>query len=221
MTPLGLTIGFVDIAGYTALTEAHGDDSAAECASKFYDLAQRALVGKTRIVKRIGDAVMLVSTSPTDCVDTVLRLGEAARQEPGFPELRAGIQLGPAVERDGDYFGATVNLAARLSAHARAGETLCGASLADALRAAGHQARIVALGLVRLKNVEHPVATFSILLSQAVSPEGAEGGSIDPVCRMRVTTPSVMLIYDGCTQWFCSDACADRFRRDPSAFIPG
>lgn len=207
-------VGFVDLSGFTALTEAHGDEGAVECAERFYQLAQRALVAKTRIVKRIGDAVMLMGVDPVASVASVAKMVALAEAEPEFPALRAGLYAGPVVERDGDYFGATVNLAARLGAYARAGEILCGASLADALRRDG-AFRLVGLGDVKLKNVAHPVAVYSVV---PLNDADLARGAIDPVCRMRVTQAKVTMEYGGRSYAFCSDACADQFRASPGTF---
>jgi class 3 adenylate cyclase/YHS domain-containing protein len=208
-----LTFAFVDLAGYTALTEQHGDLDAADCAERFYRLAERSLVGDTRIVKKIGDAVMLVSSEPSSCVSTVCALFAAADAEPSFPALRAGINAGAVVERDGDYFGAAVNLAARIGAHARSGEVLCGEAVSSAVARAG-RVRAVPLGKVALKNIAHPVSVWSLL-----EPEPpVVSGVVDPVCRMRVARPHVSLEHEGRRYSFCSDACAERFRADPTAF---
>lgn len=208
-----MTFGFVDLSGYTALTEAHGDDSAADCAARFYELTRRALQGDARIVKRIGDAVMLVSSSTLDAVATVARLIAAAEAEPDFPALRAGLDAGHAVEREGDYFGATVNLAARIGAHARAGEVLCGESVARALEGAG-SFRVVPLGAVTLKNVGRAVPIYSVLAAEPFAP----AGPVDPVCRMKLASPRVTIEHRGRVFAFCSDACADRFRASPETF---
>jgi len=214
MAPAAFTFAFVDLAGYTALTEVHGDEDAADCAARFYALAQRSLCGDTRVVKRIGDAVMLVSSSAPACVDTVLRMFAEAEAEPGFPELRAGLFTGAAVERDGDFFGAAVNLAARIGAHARTGEVLCGDTCARAI-ATDARVRAVPLGEVTLKNVAHPVAIVSLLATGAPPSLGI----VDPVCRMRVASARVTIVHEGVSYSFCSDACADRFRTSPAAFI--
>jgi len=214
MSSSPLTFAFVDLAGYTALTEVHGDEDAANCAARFYALAQRSLCGDTRVVKRIGDAVMLVSSSAPACVDTVLRMFAEAEAEPGFPELRAGLFTGAAVELDGDFFGAAVNLAARIGAHERTGEVLCGAACARGV-ASDARVRAVPLGDVALKNVAHPVAIVSLLATGAPPSIGI----VDPVCRMRVGSARVTIEHEGVSYSFCSDACADRFRASPSAFI--
>ncbi len=212
--PHSLTFAFVDLAGYTALTEQHGDADAADCAARFYELTRSSLQGDTRIVKRIGDAVMLVSTDAGSCVATVVRLFRAADAEPRFPALRAGLHAGPALEREADYFGTPVNIASRIGAHARSGEVLCGDSVAAAIRGAS-DLRVTLLGTVRLKNLSHPVEIWSVLPTEVA----ASTELVDPVCRMRVGTPKVQIEHGGRLYAFCSDACADRFRAAPESFV--
>ena len=214
MAARSFVFAFVDLSGYTALTEAHGDEDAAECARKFYELARTACTGDTRVVKQIGDAVMIVGADVRDCVESVLKMFSAADAEPGFPALRGGIFEGPAVEQNEDFFGAAVNLAARVGAYARAGETLCGASVAESLKH-DERVRVVSLGSVHLKNVSQRVELFSIL--PVVDARSA--GAVDPVCRMTVATPHVEVTHEERTYSFCSDACADRFRATPHLFV--
>lgn len=209
------TFAFVDLAGYTALTEQHGDRDAADCAERFYRLTERSLVGYTRIVKTIGDAVMLVASEPASCVATVFALFRACDAEPSFPGLRAGVHAGAAIERGGDYFGAAVNLAARIGAYARSGEVLCGESVATDV-SGDERFRAVSVGAVALKNVAHPVAIWSLLPGELPP---ASALQVDPVCRMRVATPHVSIEHGGRRYSFCSDACADRFRAEPDTFV--
>lgn len=211
------TFAFVDMAGYTALTEQHGDVGAADCAQRFYAMAESALRDDARIVKRIGDAVMLTSVAPAGCIRSIFAMLERADAEPSFLGLRAGLCAGPAVERDNDYFGGAVNLAARIGAHARAGEILCNERVAGAARVE-NLCRVVLLGEVALKNIAHPVSVWS-LLPAAIT--GTTSDPIDPVCRMRVKTPAVSLRFANATFVFCSDACAERFRHEPAAFVSG
>ena len=124
---------FADLAGFTALTETHGDLDAAEIAAQFYALTTMALAGEARRVKTMGDAVMLVAPDPAAGVGVARRLLAAVEQRSGFPAVRIGLHYGPAVERDGDFFGATVNLAARVTAHARAGQIIGTEAVAQAL----------------------------------------------------------------------------------------
>ncbi len=210
------TFAFVDMAGYTALTEQHGDIDAADCAQRFYAMAESTLRDDARIVKRIGDAVMLTSQVPAPCVLSIFAMLARASAEPQFLGLRAGLSAGPAVERGGDYFGGAVNLAARIGAHARAGEVLCNEIVAVAATKE-NLCRVVLLGEVALKNIAHPVGVWSLLANATTTATPAD--AIDPVCRMHVRTPTVSLRFDGITFAFCSDACADRFRLEPSAFL--
>ena len=107
-----LTVLFADLSGFTALTETHGDQDASDIAERFYALAQESLTGDARLVKTIGDAVMIVATNPATAIGTTLKLVASVEAEPGFPAVRVGLHLGPCIERRGDYFGATVNIAA-------------------------------------------------------------------------------------------------------------
>ena len=103
----------VDLAGFTALTEAHGDDQAADLATRFARLAADHLGEGDRLVKSIGDAVLMAShtnQSNQSALTLVTSLLEHCNRPPDPPTARAGLHRGPAVERDGDLFGAAVNL---------------------------------------------------------------------------------------------------------------
>src|SRR2546425_308637 len=102
--PLVRAVLFADLAGFTALTEAHGDVDAAEVATRFSALASAALTGNTRIVKTIGDAVMIVANEARDAAETALSLLRAVDAEPLFPTVRIGLHVGPVVERASDVF---------------------------------------------------------------------------------------------------------------------
>jgi class 3 adenylate cyclase len=119
------TFMFADIAGYTALTEAHGDEQAADLVAEFFDAVSEELPtwGGTN-VKTIGDALMLRIPEPAQAVLLGLRITHELLRGHGAPAVRVGLHHGPAIERDGDYFGAAVNLAARVAAVATGGEVL-------------------------------------------------------------------------------------------------
>ena len=119
------TFVFADIAGFTALTEAHGDEEAAALVAEFCAAVSAELPasGGTQ-VKTIGDALMLTIPDPGAAVVLGLRIVNELMLGHGAPAVRVGLHHGTAVERDGDYFGAAVNLAARVSAEANGGEVL-------------------------------------------------------------------------------------------------
>ena len=119
------TFLFADIAGFTALTEAHGDEEAVQLVEEFANCVQAELprVGGEH-VKTVGDALMLRVPDPADAVRLGLWIARNAMSGHQAPSVRVGGNHGSAVERNGDYFGSTINVAARVSALAAGGELL-------------------------------------------------------------------------------------------------
>src|SRR5579872_7075831 len=144
------TFGFIDLAGFTALTEAYGDFDAADMATRFAQLTREALGEGDHLIKTIGDAVLVTSATPEGALDFIERLLALATDDATLPALRAGFHHGPAVQRDGDVYGAAVNLAARVAAEAYAGEVLATATLATVAGERG--VPVVEIGAVPLKN---------------------------------------------------------------------
>jgi adenylate cyclase len=206
---------FADLAGYTALTEAHGDDGAADIALRFFDLAASRLAGDARIIKTIGDAVMVVAREAHHGLETGLALLRAVEAEPHFPGVRVGLHYGPVVERNGDVFGATVNVAARLTAHAHVGQLLTSAAIAAQVAQHTHLTT-VALGATWLKNVGEPIEVYSI--SDHSSAPATQ--VLDPVCRMYVDADAApaRLPWDERAWYFCSFDCAQAFSADPNRY---
>jgi adenylate cyclase len=211
------TVLFADLAGFTALTEVHGDDDAADLAGRFYELARDALRSDARLVKTIGDAVMIVGARPADVVTVVLHLVEATEREVNFPALRAGLHAGPVAERAGDVFGSTVNVAARVAAHARSGQILCTTAVARALEPG--PVRVQPAGSAQFKNVSEPIELFEIRRDAGASSHS----SIDPVCRMRVdpTAAPASVRHGEQIYAFCSPGCAEAFTRTPDSYRRG
>jgi len=204
------TFAFVDMAGFTALTEAQGDEDAADLATMFAEITRAALGPGDRLIKTIGDAVLITSQSPAAGLSLVERLLTEASSEPRLPTLRAGLHHGDAVERDGDVFGAAVNLAARVAAEAHPAEVLGTAPVAEAARALGIP--VVDIGDVSLKNVRRPTFLYSMALML-----GATDTPIDPVCRNHVDRRAAAgrLRYLHREYWFCSLTCAAAFASNP------
>lgn len=207
------TFAMVDLAGYTALTETHGDEHAADLAVEFAALAAACLGSDDRLIKPIGDAVLLASTTPQASIGLVSRLLEATTRLDGFPLASAGIHHGPAIERDGDMFGAAVNLAARVAGWASGGQTLSTTGVADVARSQG--LTVSAVGAVALRNVQQPVPLYDIDLGLH-----REAGDVDPVCRMWVSHRQAagQLRANDHVYWFCSLQCAATFAESPDSF---
>ena len=210
------TFVFADLAGYTALTEAHGDGDAATIAETFHGLARRCLTDDAHLVKTIGDAVMVAAASIPDGVEVAIRIAAAVAAEPHFPAVRIGVHAGPAECRSGDYFGAAVNLAARVAAVAHGGEVVATEEVATVATMQG-LASARPMGTVRLKNVLAPVALFELDPGCAPGPLR----HIDPVCRMQVVgdAAKAWIDIDGTVLYFCSSGCAERFRGAPEQYL--
>lgn len=135
------TFLFADLAGYTALTEAHGDEAAADTADAFCFAIRRILPDyAAEQVKRIGDAVMIRIPDAGDAVALAVRVVNEISAGHGSLAVRIGMHTGPAVNRDGDWFGAAVNLAARVAAAAQPGEILMTGASYQAARPARRSA---------------------------------------------------------------------------------
>jgi adenylate cyclase len=152
------TFLFTDLVGFTALTAERGDDHAADVALEFCLRAREiAAAHGGEVVKTLGDGVMLRFDDAGAAVRLGLELVEGLAAAPGFPAVRVGMHTGPAVQRDGDWYGATVNVASRLCSAAGGGEVLVSEATAGAIATL----RDVRLGEPRLhwlKNVVEPVA---------------------------------------------------------------
>jgi adenylate cyclase len=205
------TFCFIDLAGFTALTEAHGDEDAADVATRFAELTRSALRPGDRLVKTIGDAVLVTSPKPSTGVLLVERLLTEAAEDPRFPALRAGLHHGDAVHRQDDVFGAAVNLAARVAAEAHSGEVLGTEPIAAAARS--HGIPVAELGDVLLKNVRGSIPLFSLAVVV-----GTTETPIDPVCHTPVDRRGAAgrLRYRSTEYWFCSLTCAAAFASNPA-----
>jgi adenylate cyclase len=204
------TFAFVDMAGFTALTEAQGDEDAADVATMFAEITRAALGPGDRLVKTIGDAVLVTSKNAAAGLALIERLLTEAAAEPRLPTLRAGLHHGDAVEREGDVFGAAVNLAARVAAEAHPAEVLGTEPIAEAARDMGIP--VIDIGEVALKNVRHTTFLYSMALML-----GTMDTPIDPVCRTPIDrrTAAGRLRYMNREYWFCSLTCAAAFASNP------
>lgn len=203
-----------DLSGFTALTEAHGSLRAADVVARYMEIVRGALQDGVRFVERVGDGILLVADEAAPAVRTAIRLREAIEREPLFPMVRIGLNAGRVVERGGEYFGSPLNLTARVTAHARAGQILCTEPVAAPTRALG-DVEVCNLGAVRFKNVSEPVPVFEL-----VCRPDAAAPVIDPVCRMRVDpeTAAARVLYKGAPRYFCSLECARAFLEKPDGY---
>ena len=148
-------MSFLDLTGYTRLTEERGDQAAAELAASLAALVDRSSREHGGVpVKWLGDGVMVHYRDPAGAVLSALRMVEQLPQA-GLPPAHVGVAAGPVVVQSGDYFGRTVNLAARIAARAGAGQVLVTDSVAESVSPAG--VTFMELGALRLKGIARPV----------------------------------------------------------------
>lgn len=210
-TEVTRTIVFIDLAGYTALVEAHGDEAAVEVSEALVRVAGEQLCDRGTLIKSIGDAVMLGFETAEVALRTVRDILERLADEPSFPLPSTGMHHGPVMERNGDLFGRRVNIAARLASAAAPGQVLCTRVVADIAASAG--VVTVDNGPLRLRHITDPIPTFVLRLGASA----AEG--VDPVCRMRVGNDDHRLEHGGRTWRFCSSECEELFVSRPGDFI--
>jgi class 3 adenylate cyclase len=203
-----VAFAIADLAGFTALTETHGNHFAAWLIARYVEMVHASLAQGARLAERVGDAVLIVAVNPASATRTAVALRQAVEREPRFPSLRIGVHAGRVVEVAGAYFGTPLNLTARLAAYAEPGQILCTEEIVrGAVDVEGVQFR--SLGPVALKNIARPVHVLE------VGPRPASGDDIafDPVCRMRIDPRSApaSVVHGGLPQYFCSSACARLF----------
>lgn len=204
------TVAFVDLAGFSAITDVYGDESAIAVLERFEELVSQALGELAPPIKWIGDEAMFGFPDPATALQMLGRLIPACRAEPRIPLTRTGLNHGPVLRRSTDLFGSTVNIAARIAAYASPGQLLATQPIADIGAASGIVVRDI--GKVGLRSIADRVSLYSIEFAPAFDPAW-----IDPVCKMlapyaayRRTTPT--------EPWFCSERCAEAYRRSPQIY---
>jgi adenylate cyclase len=155
-------IAFLDLTGYTKLTEERGDRAAAELAGRLVEIVHEFAHRRGgRPVKLLGDGVMFHFPEPAQGVRCGLELVDRLPRA-GLPQARVGLHSGPVVFQNGDYFGRTVNIAARISDYARPGEVLVSDQVvADADRL--EVVRFAPVGPVSLKGLSAPITLYNVI----------------------------------------------------------
>jgi adenylate cyclase len=153
-----ISVCFADLVGFTRLGEEVPPDELARKAVRLEALTSEVIDAPVRLIKTIGDAAMLTSLEPEPLLDAALALLDAAEAESeDFPQLRAGIAIGPALSRAGDWFGRPVNLASRITGVARPGSLLAEREVRESARDAY---RWSYAGERRLRGIREPVPLF-------------------------------------------------------------
>jgi adenylate cyclase len=210
------SFAFVDVSGFTALTELEGDERAVDVLTAFRALLRDICARRgVRIAKWLGDGVMLVCVTTRPLLETILELHYVVSVVSGPVEtvsIRSGLTSGEVILMEGDdYIGHSVNVAARLCDQAPAGEALAAPSVINELPSWGvvlHQTDVA------LRGVEKPVPTTSIAMA-AAGPDGL----FDPICGLPLshdTAEEIAHDVRGSVVLFCSPGCVDTWRRRPT-----
>jgi class 3 adenylate cyclase/YHS domain-containing protein len=213
---LSSAVVFIDLSSFTPLTDAMGDTAAADVLDRFSSIV-RGSCGDFggRVVKQIGDAFMLVFMDARSAVACSLEIDARVAQEPQFPAIRAGIQWGDVLYRDGDYVGSNVNIASRLASEADRHQVLV---TADVRREAAGTPGIefVQLGKRTLKGLG---ASFELFAARSEQAQVSDK-HIDPVCGMEMSEAEVAarLTLEGEDRAFCSEDCLRKFIATPDRY---
>jgi adenylate cyclase len=208
-----LAILMADLTGYTAMTEAHGGESAARIVQKYMELVDSALAGNAKVIQRIGDQVVITSDSANDILLTAQHLNQLTSDERHFLSIHGGLHFGSIFVEGNNLFGSTINIAARIMNIAQRGEILCSQSFLSQIT---DYPSCKSIGFHKLKNVNGEYELFRIETSSSL-----DSSHIDPVCHMQVDAAncSYTVTLDQVTYHFCSAHCMDRFVATPDTFL--
>ena len=151
---LRVAIAFADLAGYTRLTEEAGEEEAVGAVERFVEVVEHTLPDDARVIKTIGDEVMVVGSDPSSLVDWAVGFQQLSTERP-LP--RIGMHWGETIYRDGDYYGREVNQAHRVAARAAGGEVIVTRPVVEA---SGPHLEFERIGEVSLKGFSEPTELF-------------------------------------------------------------
>jgi adenylate cyclase len=154
-----VTVGFVDIVGFTTLSNQVGQARLGDIVELFESRCADVVAGKRgRVIKSIGDSVLYVNDDPIRAYDTAEGIINVVGRDPRMPDVRVGLASGSVVMRLGDVFGPPVNMAARMTAVARRNRIIVDAETARLLPADQFETRLLPTRPVRGFGPVEPVA---------------------------------------------------------------
>ena len=191
------------------MTEVHGGVSASEIVDRYIELVNESLVGNSYLAERIGDQVVICATDVDDLALSAIQLNDLTRKENLFLPIHAGMHHGKIVEKNGRFFGSTINTAARIAATAKGSQVLCSESFVDQLKDK-KSFQLSEVGVFEFKNMTSRIRIFEIFSTLPIEMASLR----DPVCHMLVTNPSETLVHfhQGQIFHFCSEQCLEAFK---------
>ena len=203
-----------DLAGYTSLTETHGNVSAVNLVTRYIEIVQKSLKDDSVLQERVGDEVLIISNRVSCLLDTAKNLVHNIEQEHQFLSVHIGIHTGNVIKQDGNYFGSALNLCSRISSYSRGGQILCSE---DVVKDTDNMElyQFIKVGDIRFKNVSEPVTIYELVLDSSNS-----SIVVDPVCKMQINklNSSAKITYNNKIYHFCSSKCLEIFIKNPDYY---
>jgi adenylate cyclase len=150
-----VAIAFADLAGYTRLTEEEGELTAVDAVERFVEAVEVTLPDEARIIKTIGDEVMIIGSDVSNLTDWAVGFQSMHTERP-LP--RIAVHYGVALYRDGDYYGRDINIASRVAARSAGGEVLVTRQVVECVTAP--HLEFERIGEVRLKGFTESTEVF-------------------------------------------------------------
>jgi adenylate cyclase len=198
-----LAILFADLSGYTALTETHGAEVAANLIDDYLDIVRSSSSDRVQLHQTIGDEVLLISEYPEDLFNTTVLLRTKCFGKPNFLQLHGGLHFGKILWRNNNLFGPSINYASRIASVAQPGQFLSSVEFIEAIDKK-FKPWFESTGVHPLKNVKGGKELFELKFDK-VKPV-----YIDPVCRMFVD-PETAIRHPEEQIFFCSVECLSQF----------
>lgn len=204
-----LAILIADLSGYSAMTEIHGALSAADLIDKYIDVVHASLVGDSWLHERVGDEVMIISSSPDNLLGTAETLCNTLSGESHFLQLHAGLHYGKLLKRGNGYFGSALNITSRIANASKPGTVSCSEVFLRTINPAS-ASNFKTIGKSTFKNISEPLELFEL------DKESSIDVNIDPVCRMIVLEDSISFSHaEGPKKTFCSEECLRIYTANP------
>ena len=212
------TFVVADLAGYSALTEAHGDHAAADAATAFCERVRTLAEAQGgEHVKTMGDGILLRFADAATAAEAAIEIITAFGARHEALNVRIGVNTGTAIYREGDWFGAAVNVASRVADIADAGQIIVTPRTRTAAVRTIPLDRFRSVGTHKLKNMADGIELFELVASAEAAAVRLE---VDPVCRMVVDPAHAhsRVTTDGLEYTFCSEDCRRAFEESPERF---
>jgi len=206
----------LDLSGYSALTDVHGGEAAADIVNRLIIIVNKTLLPDVIIEERIGDEIILSSKNGNSILTTCFDIQKGFESEHNFPSFHAALHFGEIFRKDGGLFSTTINITARMAAYAEPGQVVCSKSFLENI-IIPESSKIRSLGEIKFKNILNPIEVFEIDNFNSVIRKKI----VDPVCKMtfHINENTLSLEYGNKIYHFCSSKCLGLFENNPEMYL--